>query len=317
MVDTHTHYVPPSYRTALLGEAERSPAFAAQHRLRLLSTAQPDAPANRADLRLEDMAVSGVDHALVSLPPPAASLLGAAVARDANDELLGTASASRGRLSVLVSLPLPDLDASLAELERVAAHPRLAGIQVLTTGAGLEQAPDRAEAVLAAAAARGLPVVLHPAVEPLPPVYDDWLLEATLGPVMSSTVAFARLVLSGTLDRLPDLQLVVPHLGGFLPYVVQRVSDFGRGRAEHDLAHYLRTRVHLDTCSYHPPALRCAVETVGADRLVLGTDYPFRGAQQRGVDDVRTFFRGDPAGADAVLGRTAQHLFPTLAGLQV
>jgi predicted TIM-barrel fold metal-dependent hydrolase len=314
VVDTHTHYVPPSYRAALLHQAVRDPAFAAQHRLRLLSAASADDPANSADRRLDDMAAAGVDHCLVSLPPPAATFGSradaAAVARAANDELLGLAASSGGRLSVLVSLPLPHEQAALAELDRLAGDPLVSGVQVLTTGAERALAPDVAEPVLAAVAAYGLPVVLHPAVEPLPPVYGQWLLEASLAPLTSSTVAFARLVLSGVLDRVPSLQLVVPHLGGFLPYVVQRVADFGRGDAEHELGHYLRERVHLDTCSYHPPALRCAVDTVGAGRLVLGSDYPFRGAQARAVEDVRSFFGDDAGTADAVLGRTAAGLFP-------
>jgi predicted TIM-barrel fold metal-dependent hydrolase len=313
VVDTHTHYVPPSYRAALLHQALRDPAFAAQHRLRLLSAAAADDPANSPDRRYEDMAAAGVDHCLVSLPPPAATFGSpadaAAVARAANDEMLGLADGSGGRLSVLVSLPLPHVESALAELDRVSGDPLVSGVQVLTTGAERALAPDVAEPVLAAVAACGLPVVLHPAVEPLPPVYGEWLLEASLAPLTSSTVAFARLVLSGVLDRVPSLQLVVPHLGGFLPYVVQRVADFGRGDAEHELGHYLRERVHLDTCSYHPPALRCAVETVGAGRLVLGSDYPFRGAQARAVDDVRTFFADEPGLLDDVLGRTATGLF--------
>jgi aminocarboxymuconate-semialdehyde decarboxylase len=316
VVDTHTHYVPPSYRAALLREAERDPAFAAQHRLRLRSAADGAAPANSAGLRLQDMAEAGVDHCLLSLPPPAATFgsaaAAAAVARDANDELLAVAQASAGRLSVLLALPLPHVGPALAELHRLAAAPGVAGVQVLTTGEAPGLAPDNAEEVLAAAAAAGLPVVLHPAIEPLPAVYADFLLEASLAPVMSSTVALARLVLSGVLDRVPDLQLVVPHLGGFLPYVVARVADFGRGAAEHDLAYYLRERVHLDTCSYHPPALRCAVDTVGVDRLVLGSDYPFRGSLGRAVEDVRSFFADDPRATAAVLGGTAARLFRTV-----
>ncbi|MCU1693763.1 MAG: amidohydrolase [Frankiales bacterium] len=310
VVDTHTHYVPPSYRRALLEAGERSASFAVENRLRLLSASQPDLSANRADRRLDDMAEAGVDHSLVSLPPPAATFGGADVARAANDELLEAADGSDGRLSVLLSLPLPDRDLALAELDRCGGSSLVSGVQVLTTGRTRDVAPDAAEEVLAAVAARGLPVVLHPAVEPLPPVYDEWMLEASLAPVMSSTVALARLALSGVLDRVPDLVLVVPHLGGFLPYVLQRVEDFGRGEAEHDLGHYLRTRVHLDTCSYHPPALRCAAETVGVERLVLGTDYPFRGALFRGVDDVRAAF--SPTDAAAVLGGTASGLFPAL-----
>jgi predicted TIM-barrel fold metal-dependent hydrolase len=314
VVDTHTHYVPPSYRAALLHQAVRDPAFAAQHRLRLLSAADPSGPANSAVQRLQDMADSGVDHAVLSLPPPAATFgtagEAAGVARAANDELLDAARGSGGRLSVLLSLPLPHHAESLAELSRLGGDPHVSGVQVLTTGAERALAPDAAEPVLAAVAEAGLPVVLHPAVEPQAPGYADWLLEASLAPLVSSTVAFARLVLSGLLDRVPSLQLVVPHLGGYLPYVVQRVEDFGRGEAAHDLSHYLRERVHLDTCSYHPPAMRCAVDAVGPERLVLGSDYPFRGSQARAVQDVRTFFAEDARLRDAVLGGTAARLFP-------
>lgn len=314
VVDTHTHYVPPPYRSALLHQAVRDPSFAAQHRLRLLSAADPSAAANSADQRLEDMAVAGVDHAVLSLPPPAATFgterEAAAVARAANDGLLEVARASEGRLSVLLSLPLPHREQGLAELSRTAGDPLVSGVQVLTTGAERGLAPDASEHVLTAAAEAGLPVVLHPAVEPQPPVYGAWLLEASLAPLASSTVSFARLVLSGLLDRVPSLQLVVPHLGGYLPYVVQRVADFGRGDAAHDLAHYLRERVYLDTCSYHPPAMRCAVDTVGAERLVLGSDYPFRGAQGRAVADVEAFFGDDTGLRRAVLGGTAAGLLP-------
>lgn len=313
VVDTHTHYVPPSYRAALDRQAATSPVFAREQRLRLQSSPGDDAPANRLDLRIEEMDAAGVDTSLLSLPPPAATFgtaeVASRVARDANDEMIAAAAASRGRLSVLLSLPLAHRDAALAELERAAGSPHVAGVQVLTTGRSTEVAPDAAEEVLGAITALDLPVVLHPAVEPLPPVYEDWMLGASLAPVMSSSVAAVRLVLSGLLDRHPTMVVVVPHLGGTIPFLLQRILDFGRGAAEHDLAHYLRTRLYLDTCSYHPPAMRCAVETVGADRLLLGSDYPFRGAVQRAVEDVRTFFGSDLEAARLVLGGTAQRLF--------
>jgi aminocarboxymuconate-semialdehyde decarboxylase len=162
--------------------------------------------------------------------------------------------------------------------------------------------------VLARAAELSLPVVIHPALEPLPPTYDDWMLAATLGPVVSSSLAAARLVLSGVLDRLPTLTIVVPHLGGMLPYVQQRIADFGNGAAEHDFGHYLQHRIYVDTCSYHPPALRCAVDTMGADRLVMGTDYPNRGPAGRAVADVTNFFEDTTVRA-MVLGGTARTVF--------
>jgi aminocarboxymuconate-semialdehyde decarboxylase len=178
----------------------------------------------------------------------------------------------------------------------------------LATGRSQEVAPDRAEALLARAADLALPVVIHPALEPLPPTYDDWMLAATLGPIVSSSLAAARLVLSGVLDRVPELTIVVPHLGGMLPYVQQRIADFGRGAAEQDFAHYLQHRLYVDTCSYHPPALRCAVETMGVDRLVMGSDFPNRGPAGRAVADVIDYFQDEDARA-MVLGGTARKLF--------
>jgi aminocarboxymuconate-semialdehyde decarboxylase len=119
-----------------------------------------------------------------------------------------------------------------------------------------------------------------------------------------------RLIFSGMLDRVPDLDVIVPHLGGTLPYLTQRFVDMGHGDAELDVAHYLRHRLWLDTCSYHPPAFRCAVDTAGADRIVLGTDFPFRGSLQRAVDDVVANAPGPDARA-AILGGTASRWFST------
>jgi predicted TIM-barrel fold metal-dependent hydrolase len=74
------------------------------------------------------------------------------------------------------------------------------------------------------------------------------------------------------------------------------------------LAHYLSQRLILDTCSYHPPAFRCALDTVGAGRMALGTDYPFRGDLLRGVRDVRAQHLS-PDAETAVLGGNVARWF--------
>ena len=165
------------------------------------------------------------------------------------------------------------------------------------------------EPVLAAAADLGLPVLLHPAFEPAPDVFGSWRLDTSLyAPTLTSLTA-ARLALSGALDRLPDLDIIVPHLGGVLPYLAQRMTDqSGSGDAEHDISYYLKHRLWFDTCSFHHPALRCAIDTVSADRLLLATDFPFRGPMSRAVGDI------DSAGLpteqrDAILRGTPTRLF--------
>jgi predicted TIM-barrel fold metal-dependent hydrolase len=102
--------------------------------------------------------------------------------------------------------------------------------------------------------------------------------------------------------------MIVPHLGGVLPYLAQRFADFGHFEAEHDLPWYLRNRLWYDTCSYHPPAFRCAVETCGIARLMMGTDYPVRGPLQRAVDDIVAVVEDEEERA-GVLGVTAARWF--------
>ena len=313
VIDTHTHWFPPAYVDVLRHEAERSPEFAREHGRTIRAVSAPGTPGTRLDVQIEEMAGAGVDTALVSLPPPATTFgdadTAARVAVSANDTLIEAAAEFGMRVRVLASLPLPHLEASLRELDRVASLDEVVGVQVLSTGKRSEATPDRFEVVLAEAASRGLPVVLHPAIEPLPAAFADWELMATVGAPMSSTVGALRLVFAGVLDRVPQLSLVVPHLGGALPYLLQRIADFGNGEAQHGIEHYLGSRMYFDTCSYHPPAMRCAVDTVGSGRLVLGSDYPFRGPARRAVDDVRDFFAGDVAATAAVLGGNAQALF--------
>ena len=178
------------------------------------------------------------------------------------------------------------LQGSLAELDRLASHPLAQGVSALTNAETWSLDEPQFEDVWSNAAQHRLALVLHPAFDCRPAKFTDWTIGGSLHAVMSSSLGVARLVMSGMLDRVPALDVIVPHLGGTIPYLAQRFVDMGRGDAEHDLAHYLRHRLYLDTCSYHPPAFRCALDTVGADRLVLGTDYPFRGSLRRAVDDV-------------------------------
>jgi predicted TIM-barrel fold metal-dependent hydrolase len=128
--------------------------------------------------------------------------------------------------------------------------------------------------------------------------------------MMSSSLSIARMVLSGVLDRVPDLDLIVPHLGGALPYLARRFDDFGGGVAEHKLSHYLQNRLYVDTCSFHAPALRCAIDTMGVERIVMGSDYPWRGPLQRLLDDVTSTISSE-ADQDLVIYKTASRLFST------
>ncbi|MFC5947539.1 amidohydrolase family protein [Pseudonocardia lutea] len=284
IVDTHHHFAPPTMLAAAIAERPEIQGYLGGTVATL-------------DDRVRELDLAGVDIAVLSMPPPGPLLdpgddlprYRELISRS-NDELLAGATQRPDRFRAFVCLPLgdPDPAASIAELDRVHDHPLVRGVMAFANTSG--PTLDEQESVCDAIASAGLPLQLHPQLGDLShhPVLDDFTLGGSLGMMLETSTIAARMMLSGLLDRVPTLTLVIPHLGGVLPYLAQRMSDLsGKGRALEDSSYYLRERCLLDNCSFHPPALRCAVDTVTADRIVLGSDYPQRGRLARAVEDIR------------------------------
>jgi aminocarboxymuconate-semialdehyde decarboxylase len=311
-VDIQGHFMPDAHWRALAAESERHPDF--RRFAGVVVGADESSKVRRLDdARIGEMDAAQLDVMVISLLPPAVSFgtpqQAAALARDANDGLIEAAARYPGRFLVIASLPMPYVEESLAELERIAKEPLVRGIQVMAKT--IDWTPDdaRFEPLYRRIAELGLPAVLHPPLEPLPSVFDGWGLGSSIGTMLSTTLGGLRLVLTGMLDRVPDLELVIPHLGGTIPYLTRRVQDLnGQGDAEHELIHYLRKRIYYDSCSYQPEALRCAVDTVGADRIMLASDYPFRGELEVCVRDIAEADLAAEA-REAILGGTARRWF--------
>ncbi|MCU1361749.1 MAG: amidohydrolase [Ilumatobacteraceae bacterium] len=316
-IDTHSHYAPAAWIAMVVAEASHDEAFADLTKGVRRAFADEQHPIRRLDWRLAEMDVAGVAVSVLSLPSPGAGFndqaTTVAAAQAGNDGLLEAASQHPTRLDALATLPFPYVDDALAELRRVARHPRCRGVQVVTRHEPWSMDDPSFFDVYALAADLGLPIVTHPALECLPEAYADWNMAPVLAPIVNSSVGISRFLMSGMLDRLPTLDLVVPHLGGFVPFLAARFDDFGMGDASHPLAYYLTERMYFDSCSLHEPALRFAVETMGADRLVFGTDYPYRGTLQLAVQHVHSALN-DEAVAATILGVTASQWFGPDAG---
>src|SRR4029077_16436652 len=106
----------------------------------------------------------------------------------------------------------------------------------------------------------------------------DWMVASCF----EDTIAALRLVMSGLTDRFPAIRFIVPHLGGTLPFLWQRIEDHldrarvaGGAAPQHGAATAALRRFFFDSVNQSAAALRCACETIGADRIMLGSDYPF------------------------------------------
>jgi predicted TIM-barrel fold metal-dependent hydrolase len=206
-------------------------------------------------------------------------------ARLFNDELARLVERHPRRFFGLGSLDPFDGDLAARELERMTAELGLVGALVAPSD-GQRYLDDPAAAPLLQAAARlGAPLFIHPTRDlPAGEHYADFVMSLMIGRPAQTSVCATRLILTGTLDRHPALQLLLAHGAGVLPYVAGRLDatwqDYraeGRWRGVDVLTQppstYLR-RFHADTNTWSTAALALLLDTLGADRVLFGTDQP-------------------------------------------
>ena len=236
------------------------------------------------DLRIRSMNRQGVAVQALSLTVPmvywADGATGSRLAASFNDAASAAHVAHPDRFVGCAMLPMQDTARALAELERAAKLPGIKGVYMGTNVGGRELSDPAFFPVFERAAALRLPVLLHPirviGAERLAPFY----LNNLLGNPFDTAIAAAHLVFGGVLDRLPKLDVCLPHAGGAVPYLHGRLRH-GQGvrpetkdRAKKPFSAYLR-RFTYDIISHDAGALRYLVATVGADRVMLGTDFCF------------------------------------------
>ena len=264
----------------------------------------PDAPwgpANRADAlselgqaRLADMDQGGITVQVLSASGPGADLLapaeGTAFARDLNDALARTVAEHPDRYAGFAHLPMTAPEASADELERAVRDLGFHGALVngLTDGRFLDD--PRFAPILARAEALGVPLYLHPGIPPeavrhayydgLPGHLSFMLSIAAWGWHAETAVHVLRLVLSGTLDRYPGLQLIIGHMGEGLPAMLARCDQVLGAETprflRRSVSQTILDQVHVTTSGFFTlPPFMAALLTFGADRILFSVDYPF------------------------------------------
>jgi aminocarboxymuconate-semialdehyde decarboxylase len=291
-IDIHSHVIPEGLLDMFERDAGRSFGVSVERAhdgariVRHAEGYQYPLPAVFYDLdrRLQDMAAQGIDGAVLSLSPTmffydAAPAAGARLAAAANEALRSLQDHPSRCFRSLGVLPLQDAAASLAELDHV-ARLGLCGVHI-GTRVGDRGVTDPAFAELwAALERRGMMVLLHPYYTGDRPGLGRYYYSNLIGNPLDTAVALADLIFSGTLERHPGLKVCLVHGGGFLPYQVGRLDRGFAVRPETQGAlraapsTFMR-RVYFDTITHHPLSLRFLVEMAGADRVLLGSDFPF------------------------------------------
>jgi aminocarboxymuconate-semialdehyde decarboxylase len=239
-----------------------------------------------ADQRLADMNEDGVDIQVVS-PTPVFFSYGrtggqaAAVAAIFNDLALEITSHDPTRLLPFCQVPLQDAVAACAELDRCMENGHR-GVEIGNHVGDHDLDSEMVVDFLQHCADRGVPVFVHPWDMPTSPRLDRWMSQWLAGMPAETHLSVLAMILGGAFDRLPrELRIAFAHGGGSFAFWLGRAdnawhsrNDVVRGRSELPPSSYL-DRFSVDSVVFNEASLRLLVDVLGAERIMMGSDYPF------------------------------------------
>jgi Predicted metal-dependent hydrolase of the TIM-barrel fold len=264
VIDVHAHYQPPAIRA--LGAPGPMNAWSVER-------------------QLEDMDQAGVRRAMLSITTPGVPLAGdeaARIARESN-EYAAMLSADHGdRFGFFSALPLDDLDNALKEaayaFDTLGAH----GVGLFTSYDGVWLGDSRFDPLFEELDRRKAIVYVHPTSAPccarlMPEIPDTWIEYGT-----DTTRAIASYVYRGAAQRFPNVRMIWSHAGGTMPFLIERFDGADRAAAAQGTtaADHFRAsvaRFYYDIAQASNPTATTALRSiVPMERIVFGTDYPFR-----------------------------------------
>jgi 6-methylsalicylate decarboxylase len=273
-IDTHHHPYPPKYVAEIADQ------------LRTVTHAHfPHIQKWTPQESVEALDKGGIATAILSMSAPGVWFGDLAqtrrMARESNDYMAQLARDHKGRFGVFAALPLPDVDASLREIEYAFDTLKVDGLG-LVTNYGDKWPGDKAFApVFDELNRRKAVIYFHPTAAPA----FEGLLPGIPSPMlefpMDTVRAITSMMFGGTLSRCADARYIFSHAGGTLPMLAGRIESIARNRKDlsamvpNGVMHEIK-RLYYDIAGVaHPIAFNAAYQLVGASQMLLGTDYPF------------------------------------------
>ncbi len=275
-IDIHAHYFPVEY-------LDRLDRYGGNQQTIFLRKAKM-AAADSRDLEnhFRNMDLAGVDLQVLSLssqlPYFANENEAVELARLGNDIYARVVREHPKRLAAFACTPLPHVAASIAEIRRALDDLGMVGVAAGTMVLGRSLADPAFDEMFAELNRRKAVLFIHPTGGSV----GSQLLETTnltwpIGAPLEDTTCLLQFMQADIPSRFPDMKVIIPHLGGFAPFLTARLDQLkprflpGSSESPSVQAKYF----FYDTVNGYPSALRCAMDAVGAEKLLLGTDYPF------------------------------------------
>ena len=300
-LDLHTHYYPPIYFDKIR-ELPSEFSFAKSTSGQTIITYRGarffgvTPPMTDVAQRIADMDRVGIDVEVVSLSTPNVFFADAQrqpeIARIVNDAYAELIAKHPARFKAFASIPMDAPDEALKELHRAINDLKLNGVILLSNIGGQPLTSPVYRPFFEEANRMKLCILLHPMLPANADPFREYVLGPIVGFMFDTTLAVARMCFDGVFRNLPDIRWIVAHLGGAVPYLMERMDngwrDFAECRAKIDdlPSTYLRS-LYYDTVNFNPHMLTMVREMIGADHMVMGSDYPhLLGSIDRSVSSI-------------------------------
>src|SRR5215510_4150140 len=246
--------------------------------------------------RIEAMDRAGIDVEVISLSTPNVFFTDGQhqpeVARMINDSYAELIAQHPKRFKGFASIPMDAPDAALAELHRAIDELKLNGVILLSNIGGQPLTAPQYRTFFAEANRLKLCIFLHPMLPANSEAFKEYVLGPIVGFPFDTSLAVARMCYDGMFEEFPDIRWIIGHLGGAVLYLMERMDngfrDFPECRAKIDqLPSFYLKRLYYDTVSFSPHTLMMVRNMVGADHMVMGSDYPhLLGSIDRAVSSI-------------------------------
>jgi aminocarboxymuconate-semialdehyde decarboxylase len=321
IIDTHAHIIVPEILREAVPSEEWRPRVVWENGKQFVEYGPKRiGSATREFVQIEkildEMTKSRVDAVLicpwVSLvryeATPEESLSACQVQNDALSSLVKKYSQ---KIAALGMIPLQDVALAIKELERLMKS-GLKGVEIGTHVNGIYPGDARFRPFWEACDSLGAFVFIHPVEGGGRAELRDYYMWNVIGNPLETTVAAGHLILSGVMDAYPRLKIMLAHGGGALPYLHGRLDRGFKQRAEINKVisrpptEYLK-QFYFDTITHDPIVLKSLLDLVGADHILLGSDYPFDMGNENPVELVRAASLGTE-NEKIILGENASQL---------
>ncbi len=287
IIDMHNHFYPPEYLEAIQTgpsnikvtfDSDNNPLLHYPGDYNIIVRGHRD-----INFRSEVLEKAGVDMQVLTFTTPGVHIespeRSVELARMVNDNFAKIKKEKSQRFDALATLPLNDPEASVLELERAFTELGFRGVALHSNVNGIALSDERFWPLYEKANELEAFFDIHPSFPVGVEAMTDYWLMPLLGFTFDTTLAAAKLVFSGVVEKYPNIRWKLGHLGGAIPYLAERL-DRGyaafkecRENITKKPSDYLKT-FYLDTVNFDVKALQLAIDFAGADHLVAGSDYP-------------------------------------------